>query len=228
MLDSWFTPRDVETSRLVATLFVLARISTGCDLGLQTCEAPTPEDSCDSSVASQIDSDSSPSEEEVSTSFNDLDDAISLYMAHLSAPSHPYVGSTWLSCADGFRTSNQPIRDVTRLAFLCGPYHGMRRSGQMWTMHVSEGSPASIELGLAPTECVRVFAAAASSVSLLRVALFDPDNAVICFAQSTMHFVMLHSDSAVCVERAGRYGIRVDAFGGAGQVALELWTFPPD
>ena len=145
---------------------------------------------------------------------------------HLPDANPSYVGATWASCADGFRPSDQPQRDITRLSFLCGPYHGMHRDGKTWLGHVGAGSPMEVEASLSATQCARVFATAAQ-VQSLRVSVMDEGGVLIGFAQSAEPFVMANPDGAMCVSQTGKIRIRLEAAKGAGSAAVELWVLPP-
>jgi hypothetical protein len=140
---------------------------------------------------------------------------------------HPYVGSTWASCAHGFRTSNQPQRDVARLSLLCAPYHGMRRFGRTWLGRVGDDSPASFEVRLAASQCARVFVTAGDEVRALRVSVLDSRGEVVGAAESSSSFAVANAEGAFCVDRTGDYRIRIEARRGAGPAAAELWTLPP-
>ncbi|MCL2824015.1 MAG: hypothetical protein FWD57_08490, partial [Polyangiaceae bacterium] len=73
---------------------------------------------------------------------------------------HRFMGNSWTTCADGFRVSGMPARDVLRLSLLCGPYHGMRRTEHEWNGYVAELNPVEVDVVVESNHCVRVFAAA--------------------------------------------------------------------
>lgn len=153
-------------------------------------------------------------------------DSLSDAARNPSRPDHPYVGSTWASCTRGFRTSNQPQRDVTRLSLLCAPYHGMRRFGRTWLGHVGDASPGTFEARLAASQCARVFVTVGDDVRALRVSVIDSKESVIGVAESASSFAVVNEGGAFCVDRTGDYRIRIEVGSGSGPAAAELWTLP--
>lgn len=72
------------------------------------------------------------------------------------------VGGPWVRCYGGFHPSGEPVKDVTRLAILCGPENGMKRlSKRPIEGTVAAGGPSVNETFEARRgECYRVFAVA--------------------------------------------------------------------
>lgn len=142
------------------------------------------------------------------------------------AASHPYTRGVWSSCADGFRTSNQPQRDVTRLSFLCGPYQGMRKLGRTWFGHVEKDKDGSFDVQLRKGQCARVFAVARSELPSFRVNVTGPSDDLVGTGQASAGFAMVNRDGAFCVDETGTFRVRVVARQGMGLVAAEVWTLP--
>jgi hypothetical protein len=142
------------------------------------------------------------------------------------AASHPFTHGVWSSCADGFRTSNQPQRDVTRLSFLCGPYQGMRKLGRTWFGHVEKDKDSSFDVHLRKGQCARVFAVARSELPSFRVNVTSPSDALVGTGQASAGFALVDHDGAFCVDETGAFRVRVIARQGTGLVAAEVWTLP--
>jgi hypothetical protein len=141
---------------------------------------------------------------------------------------HPFHGPAWTACTNGFRTSNQPQRDVTRLSLSCAPYQGMRRFGRTFFHRATPSSPGSFSIRLATAQCARVFVTADNQVHSFRVSILDSQEAIVGYAQSrSSPFAVANESGAFCVPRTGEYRIRIDIEQGSGLIAAEVWTLPP-
>ncbi len=144
----------------------------------------------------------------------------------LPSANHPYVGQLWASCYHGFRTSNRPHRDVTRLSLLCAPNQGMKRYGRTFFRTMREDDDAHVDVRLAVSQCARVFVVADDGPKSFRAITTGPSGQVLAFAQSTSGFAVLQPDGAFCADETGEYRTRIVIDEGAGTVAAEVWTLP--
>ncbi|PIE06189.1 MAG: hypothetical protein CSA75_00825 [Sorangium cellulosum] len=139
---------------------------------------------------------------------------------------HEYQGGNWTSCADGFKVSNQPQRDVTRLSLLCAPYQGMRRYGRTWFGKITAESNDEMDFRLAKGQCARVFATAETSLSSWTVDVVGPGEVLVGHAHTKNGLALANPTGAFCVDRTGDYHVRVKPIEGSGLVAAEVWTLP--
>lgn len=140
--------------------------------------------------------------------------------------SHAYQHGPWASCSDGFRTSGHPQRDVTRLAYLCGPYQGMRRFGRTFLGRVGPEEDETFEARLHKGQCGRVFAVADEGLASFRVTVSAPSGALLGRGHADTGFVIVNAQGAFCVRETGTFRVTVAAQRGAGQIAAELWVLP--
>lgn len=145
----------------------------------------------------------------------------------LPAASHAYQHGVWSSCANGYGVSGQPRPDVTRLAFLCGPYQGMSRHGRTWFGRLEPGKHASFERTLQKDQCARVFAVAEEPDSVFRVSVSSPSGEVVARNRSHDGFIVVNEQGAFCVGETGSFSIRVEGERGSGRAAVEVWSLPP-
>ena len=133
----------------------------------------------------------------------------------------------WVRCYARFRPESSPLRDVTRLAMLCGPQNGMRQLGETLEGDTSDsGAPVEQALSLTKGQCVRSFAVADPGVADLDLALVSPSGVTLAADGIDDRWPVLLPDRAVCVDVDGRYVVRVRAKKGRGRFALSTWLLP--
>ncbi len=147
--------------------------------------------------------------------------------AAVPAPSASSAFGPWVRCYARFRPESTPLRDVTRLALLCGPQNGMRRLGETLEGEASD-TGASVEhaVSLGKGQCVRAFAVAEASVADLELALVGPSGVTLATDGGDDRWPILLPDRAVCVDVDGSYTVRVRARKGRGRFALSTWLLP--
>ncbi len=143
------------------------------------------------------------------------------------APSSPVrVGGPWVRCYGGFRPSNDPLKDVTRLSLLCGPLNGMKRFGKdTFEGVVGEGSaPKAHSIDVKRGECYRVFAVADAGVADLDVVVRSGNDSQIAADHGEDRWPIVQPDRPFCPLADDRYKIEVSARKGAGRYAAEVWV----
>ncbi len=140
----------------------------------------------------------------------------------------PYLnGGTWASCANGFRATSSPERDLIRLGMLCGPYHGMRRVGEAWTGSIGPGTLArSHTVDARKGQCFRVFAVADQHVRGLALRALLPDGKPIAEVTTTERWAALGSDGAWCVAHDTAVVVRIESSSGSGSYSAQAWLLP--
>jgi len=151
----------------------------------------------------------------------------------IAAPDEPAfppirVGGPWVRCYGSFRVSGEPLRDVTRLALLCGPENGMRRlSSQAMVGSVAEGQPPVVETFPSKRgECYRIFAVAEPGVGDLDVAVRSSRDAIIATDHGEDTWPIVQPDRPFCVLEDDTLRIEISAHRGQGRFAAELWGLP--
>lgn len=146
--------------------------------------------------------------------------------AAASAEAPPAFGP-WVRCYGGFRPTSTPVRDVTRLAILCGPPNGMRQHGDVVSGEVSEGAaPREHKTDVERGQCLRVFAVGDEGVRDLDVALVDARGEVVATDGIDDRWPIVQPDRAVCFADGGAVTIRVSARKGSGKYAAWAWLLP--
>jgi hypothetical protein len=143
------------------------------------------------------------------------------------APTPPVrVGGPWVRCYGNFHPGGDPVKDVTRLALLCGPANGMHQL----TKKPFEGSVAEGSAGVAETfeakrgECYRVFAAAEPGVADLDVAVRSSRGFSVAADHSEDSWPIVQPDRPFCPLADDRYTVEVSAHRGRGRFAAEVWA----
>jgi hypothetical protein len=136
------------------------------------------------------------------------------------------VGGPWVRCYGGFRSTGDPVKDVTRLAILCGPENGMKRlSKQTMTGEVREGAPAATEgFSAHRDECYRVFAVAEPNVVDLDVVVRSSRGAAVAADHGEDAWPIVQPDRPFCPLEDDRYTVEVTAKRGTGKFAAEVWV----
>jgi hypothetical protein len=144
---------------------------------------------------------------------------------------HPTVrvGGPWVRCYGHFRVSGEPVKDVTRLALLCGPENGMTRlSAAPLEGSVTEGgAPVTQPLELARGVCYRVFATATPSVTDLDVVVRSSRGAAIAADHGEDAWPVVQPDRPFCALEDDHATVEVTAKRGSGRFALEVWHLHP-
>jgi hypothetical protein len=136
------------------------------------------------------------------------------------------VGGPWVSCYGHFRVSGDPVKDVTRLAILCGPENGMRRlSKKPLEGSVAEGGAAVTDTFEARRgECYRIFAVAEPSVADLDVTVRSSRGAAIAADHGEDGWPIVQPDRPFCPLEDDRYSVEISARRGRGRFAAEVWV----
>lgn len=138
------------------------------------------------------------------------------------------VGGPWVRCYGNFRISGEPVRDVTRLALLCGPENGMRRlSPQTMVGSVIAGQPPVSETFQAHRgECYRIFAAAEPAVLDLDVTVRSSRGMPIAADHGEDAWPIVQPDRPFCALEDDTLTVEVSARRGQGRFAGEIWMLP--
>lgn len=136
------------------------------------------------------------------------------------------VGGPWVRCYGNFRAGGEPVKDVTRLALLCGPENGMHRlSTKPFEGSVAEGSPGVTEAFEARRgECYRVFAVAEPEVKDLDVTVRSSRGAAIAADHSEDSWPIVQPDRPFCPLADDRCEVEISAHRGRGRFAAEVWV----
>lgn len=142
------------------------------------------------------------------------------------------IGGPWVRCYGSFHPAGDPVKDVTRLALLCGPENGMRRlSKAPIEGAVSEGAPGTTSTFEARRgECYRVFAVAEATVSDLDVTVQSSRGAPVAADHGEDIWPVVQPDRPFCPLENDRYTLEIAARRGHGRFAAEVWvlrTAPP-
>ena len=162
-----------------------------------------------------------------------LGDAASLLGA--SADTEPgipvRVGGPWVRCYGNFRPSGEPVKDVTRLALLCGPENGMVRLSKK----PIEGAVAEPSAAPAPSEsfaavqgeCYRIFAVAETSVGDLDVAVRSSRGVLIAADHGEDNWPIVQPDRPFCALENDTFTVEFTSHRGWGRFAAEVWRLGP-
>ncbi|WP_437493429.1 hypothetical protein WME75_20565 [Sorangium sp. So ce1014] len=146
--------------------------------------------------------------------------------ADLDLPVLPVrVGGPWVRCYGNFRISGNPVKDVTRLALLCGPENGMRRvSPKPIEGQVAEGGAIVTEqLQAVRGACYRVFAVGGPGVLNLDVAVRSSRGAMIASDGTEDAWPIVQPDRPFCPLEDDDATVEISARRGAGRFAAEVW-----
>nr|AYM54075.1 hypothetical protein [Byssovorax cruenta] len=145
----------------------------------------------------------------------------------VEAPTPPVrVGGPWVRCYGNFHRSGEPVKDVTRLALLCGPENGMHRlTKQPIEGAVEEGGMSATQTFEAHRgECYRVFAVAEPSVPDLDVTVRSSRGAALAADHGEDSWPIVQPDRPICPLSDDRYTVEVTAHRGKGRFAAEVWV----
>jgi hypothetical protein len=142
------------------------------------------------------------------------------------------IGGPWVRCYGSFHPAGDPVKDVTRLALLCGPENGMRRlSKAPFEGTVTEGAPGITSTFEAKRgECYRVFAVADATVSDLDVTVHSSRGAPVAADHGEDAWPIVQPDRPFCPLEKDHYTLEIAAHRGHGRFAAEVWvlrTAPP-
>ncbi|HHH31825.1 MAG TPA: hypothetical protein ENK57_26220 [Polyangiaceae bacterium] len=136
-------------------------------------------------------------------------------------------GGLWLSCHDRFAPSGEPRRDITRLALSCGPPTGMRRASTMVSGRLDTDAAAGHRFTGEAGYCYRIFVAAGEGIGMMDVRVVDGHGRELARQQTTETWAVVEAERPFCVTEDGPLTLELDARGGAGAYAAELWSIPP-
>lgn len=136
------------------------------------------------------------------------------------------IGGPWVRCYGSFHPSGEPVKDVTRLALLCGPENGMRRlSKAPLEGAVAEGAAAVTSTFEARRgECYRVFAVADAAVTDLDVTVHSSRGAPVAADHGEDAWPVVQPDRPFCPLENDRYTLEITARRGHGRFAAEVWV----
>ncbi len=135
-------------------------------------------------------------------------------------------GGLFSRCSAGFAPGHDPVRDVTKLALLCGPSTGMSRllDGPQEGVVAAGGVEVRLPLALEHGRCYRVFAVADAGVPDLHVELRSSRGTVIASDSAEGRVAVVQADRALCPPAAEEATIVIRAAAGRGSFALEAWA----
>jgi hypothetical protein len=137
------------------------------------------------------------------------------------------VGGPWVSCYGAFRTSGEVKKDVTRLAYLCGPANGMRKRGETLVGPLGEGEPPlTMTVDVVQGDCVRVFAVGESPDMDVHVVVKSGREKPVASDHSEDHFPIVHPDRPFCALSDDTFTVELSARKGRGETAAEVWVLP--
>jgi hypothetical protein len=170
------------------------------------------------SAAAEDPSDDPPPDEGRSAPDRDDDD-------HAATPP-VRIGGPWVRCYGSFHPAGDPVKDVTRLALLCGPENGMHRlSRAPFEGTVAEGAPGITSTFDAKRgECYRVFAVAEATVSDLDVTVHSSRGAPVAADHGEDAWPIVQPDRPFCPLEKDRYTLEIAAHRGHGRFAAEVWV----
>ncbi|MEP7124169.1 MAG: hypothetical protein ABJE95_24795 [Byssovorax sp.] len=136
------------------------------------------------------------------------------------------IGGPWVRCYGSFHPAGDPVKDVTRLALLCGPENGMRRlSKAPFEGAVAEGTPGiSTTFEARRGECYRVFAVADAGVTDLDVIVRSSRGAPIAADHGEDAWPIVQPDRPFCPLEKDVYTLEIAAHHGHGRFAAEVWV----
>ena len=136
------------------------------------------------------------------------------------------IGGPWVRCYGSFHPGGDPVKDVTRLALLCGPENGMRRlSKAPFEGAVAEGAPGATSTFEAKRgECYRVFAVADATVNDLDVTVHSSRGAPVAADHGEDAWPIVQPDRPFCPLENDRYTLEIAAHRGHGRFAAEVWV----
>jgi hypothetical protein len=138
-------------------------------------------------------------------------------------PSPVRVGGPWVRCFGNFRPSGEPLKDVTRLALLCGPSNGMVRADGTEGAVAAGHPPVSWQLPAVRGECYRVFAVAEASVEDLDVVVRSSRGATIAADHGDDAWPVVQPDRPFCALEDDTVSVEVSTRRGSGKFAAEAW-----
>ena len=135
------------------------------------------------------------------------------------------VGGPWVACYGDFRPTGEVVKDVTRLALMCGPANGMRRLGDKATTGpVSEGAPPlSGQFTARKGGCYRVFAVATEDIADLDIVVRSPRGKIVARDHGQDRWPILHPDRPFCALEDGELTVELTSNQGSGNAAAEVW-----
>jgi len=137
-------------------------------------------------------------------------------------------GGAWLSCHQRFVISGEPRRDVTRLALSCGPITGMHRASGLVSGSLAPGESAEHRFASEVGHCHRIFAAGGPGIDTLDVRVVEGSNRrEIAHATGTGAWVVVEPERPFCTATKTDLTMVLDARGGSGAFAAEVWSIPP-
>jgi hypothetical protein len=139
------------------------------------------------------------------------------------------VGGPWVRCYGNFHVSGEPLKDVTRLALLCGPENGMSRlSAKPIEGTVAEGGPPVTEaLPVRRGTCYRIFATAAPTVADLDVIVRSSRGADVAADHGEDPWPIVQADRPFCALEDDAFTVEITAKRGQGRFAAEIWQLRP-
>lgn len=135
-------------------------------------------------------------------------------------------GGLWVRCYDAFAPSGEPLRDVTRLALMCGPINGLDKLLDARTGRLAGGQAARHDFAARRGECYRVFAVGEPNVFDLDVSITSSRGSRLASDTTDGTWLVLDRDRPFCSFDDDTFSAEVRADGGAGRYAVEVWRLP--
>lgn len=129
----------------------------------------------------------------------------------------------WARCYEAIEASQDPVRDVTKLAVSCGPVTGMDPVGDgLIEGALAEGAPVTLELELVRGRCYRIFGSVDPGVSELALEVRTSRGTVIASDHREGRLAIALPDRPFCTQADDHATIHVTASAGSGAFALEV------
>ncbi len=132
-------------------------------------------------------------------------------------------GGLFTRCRQGLAAETDPVRDVARLASVCGPPTGMEPEGQ----GIVEGAltpeqPVRFDLAMARGRCYRVIAVSDPNVTELEVRVLSQRGTVLASDHEQGRSAVVQPDRPFCTDAEEPATIEVASRQGSGAFALEV------
>lgn len=131
----------------------------------------------------------------------------------------------WIDCYRGFQPSDDPIRDLDRLATACAAPAGMHALGPIHDgaeQGVSDPT-ARMVFRARRGRCYRVFAVGAPGVEDLDLAIYDSAGKLAAADVSRDRFPVVPPRGPACADRDGVYTVAVAVTRGSGPYVMQVW-----
>jgi hypothetical protein len=137
----------------------------------------------------------------------------------------PFSGPTFRECHKGFHNEGEPRKDVTRLGYLCGPYHGLKAIRPMASGTIEqEGGEVTHEVELKKSDCMRLFVVSGESLGRMGVKVASPSGTTLVENDAVEGWAAIAPYGVICGGEEGKYKISIRALRGRGEYAAQAWV----